>query len=61
MPYGSWLVPLLIQLPVQGLGKAAEDGIGVWTSAMHLRNLEIAPGFWLQPGFYGHLGSITVG
>lgn len=36
MPVGVQVVPLLIQLPSNGLGKAQEDSTSVWAPATHV-------------------------
>lgn len=44
-------VPYLIQLPADGLGKAAEDGPSIRATAMHVGNPDdVVIESWLLPG-----------
>ena len=44
-------VPLLIQFPVNGLGKVEEDGLRAWAPETYVGDLEDeAPGSCLPPG-----------
>lgn len=40
--------PLMVLLPVNDTGIAAEDGPVVWTPSSHAGELDEAPGSWLQ-------------
>lgn len=42
--------PLLIQLPVNSLGKVAEDGQNTWALVTHVGDREAAPSSWLWSG-----------
>lgn len=47
-------IPLLTQLPADGLGEAVEDSSTVWASAVCVEDLDEAPDSWV---WFGHKGS----